>query len=197
MLSPPAQLYPRSFYSEDPLDVAAALLGAVLVHDHPQRARVAGRIVETEAYRGEEDLACHASAGRTKRTDVMYGPPGFAYVYLIYGMYNMFNVVTWPEGKPSAVLVRGVEPIQGLEGTSNGPGKLTRAMDIDLSLNREDLCGSRLFILQGEPVTDGDVERTKRIGISYAGEWTERLWRFSVRGNPYVSKAPRTQPGDS
>lgn len=188
MTYPLGKPVPRSFYEDDPLVVGPALLGAVLVHDHPSRGVIAGRIVEVEAYRGEEDLACHASSGRTKRTDVMYGPPGHAYVYLIYGMYYMFNVVTWPEGQPSALLVRGIEPIQGIDRTTDGPGKLSLAMDIDLNLNREDLCAPRLHITEGVAIADRGIERSKRIGISYAGEWTERLWRFSVRGNAHVSK---------
>ena len=103
-------------------------------------------------------------------------------------MYYMLNVVTWPEGKPSALLVRGIEPIEGIERTTDGPGKLSLAMDIDLSLNREDLCGARLYISRGESITASEIEHSKRIGISYAGEWADRLWRFSVRGNPHVSK---------
>lgn len=180
---------PRAFYEQDPLVVARELLGMLLVHvvDGAERA---GRIVETEAYRGEEDLACHASPGRTTRNAPMYGPPGHAYVYLIYGMHEMFNVVTWPEGMPSAVLVRALEPVHGVAKT-HGPGRLTKAMGIDRTLNTEDLRGERLFIVQGERVPDSAVERSPRIGVDYAGEWAARPWRFSVRGCGHVSRRPR------
>lgn len=183
--------YPASFYNRDPLDVARDLLGALLVHQHPDRGLIAGRIVETEAYRGEEDLACHASAGKTKRTEVMYGEPGRAYVYLIYGMYHMFNVVTWPPGKPSAVLVRGLEPIEGIERTTDGPGKLTRALDIDMSLNRISLAGPRLSVIPDQTTCEEDLQRSPRIGVDYAGEWALRPWRFSIRGNKHVSRVRR------
>ncbi len=180
--------YPRDFYAADPVDVARQLLGSILVHNHPVKGELSGRIVETEAYRGEEDLACHASKGRTARTDVMYGRPGVAYVYLIYGMYDMFNVVTWPEGQPSAVLVRAVEPLSGVSRTTDGPGKLTRALAIDRTLNRVDLTGGRLFVTPGDPVRAADVAVSERIGIDYAKEWARRPWRFSVRGSTHVSK---------
>ncbi len=180
--------YPAIFFSRDPLEVAQDLLGALLVHQHPERGLIAGRIVETEAYRGEEDLACHASAGKTNRTEVMYGEPGRAYVYLIYGMYHMFNVVTWPSGRPSAVLVRGLEPVVGIDRTTDGPGKLTRALDIDMSHNRISLGGPPLSVIPDQTVISANVERSRRIGVDYAGEWADRLWRFSVRGNKHVSR---------
>lgn len=180
---------PRDFYAADPLEVAPALLGALLVHRHPLHGERVGRIVETEAYRDEEDLACHASRGRTRRTETMYGPAGHAYVYLIYGMYDMFNAVTWPEGRPSAVLVRAVEPISGIERTTDGPGKLTRALGIDRTLNGCDLTGDRLFIVPGEArVARADIETSPRIGVDYAGEWAARPWRFSVAGSAHVSR---------
>ncbi len=186
-----ADPHPRSFYAADPLEVARNLLGSLLVHRHPERGLLAGRIVETEAYRDEEDLACHASKGRTRRTDVMYGPPGYAYVYLIYGMYDMFNVVTWPQGRPSAVLVRGIEPVAGITRTTNGPGRLTRALAIDRTLNKVDLTAERLFVAPDVTFDDSRVEASERIGIDYAGEWARKPWRFSVVGNPHVSRRPR------
>lgn len=182
---------PRAFFEQDPLIVARELLGMRLVHRTGAGERV-GRIVEVEAYRGEEDQACHAAPGPTGRNAPMYGPAGHAYVYLIYGMYDMFNVVTWPEGMPSAVLVRAVEPLSGIDRPTNGPGKLTRAMGITRELNRVDLLGERLFVTAGEPVPEGLVERSPRIGVDYAGEWAARPWRFSVQGCPHVSRRPRS-----
>jgi len=189
----PSQRSPFShrFYADDPLVVAPGLLGALLIHHHPERGLLAGRIVETEAYRGMEDKACHASKGITKRTAPMFGPPGHAYVYLIYGMYEMLNAVTWPEGQPSAVLIRGVEPIAGIERTTNGPGKLTRALGIDRSLNESDLVSGRLIIVPDQIISKDCVETTPRIGVDYAGEWAEKPWRFCVRANPHVSKMPK------
>ncbi len=180
--------FERDFFARDPLDVAPDLLGAHVVHRTERGDRI-GRIVELEVYRGEEDLACHASKGRTQRTDVMYGPPGHAYVYLIYGMYDMLNVVTWPVDRPSALLVRAVEPIAGIEGRTDGPGRLTRAMGIDRGHNREDLIGDRLFLTPG--TAPDAIETTARIGIDYAGAWASRPWRFTDAHSPHVSKRPR------
>ena len=191
-MSPPLNdPYPHQFYAVDPLVVAPALLGSILIHDHPVRGPIAGRIVETEAYRGVEDQACHASTGLTKRTAPMFGPPGLAYIYLIYGMYEMLNVVTWPEGQPSAVLIRGIEPIVGIERTTNGPGKLTRALDIDRSLNQSDLVSGPLRIVPDQAVSDDRIEATPRIGVDYAGDWAQKPWRFSIQGNAHVSKVPK------
>ena len=178
----------RAFYEQDPLDVARGLLGAIIVHRHPERGELRARIVETEAYRGEEDLACHARSGRTARNAPLYGPPGRAYVYLIYGMYDMLNAVAWPEGQPAAVLIRGAEPMAGIDRRTDGPGKLTRAMGIDRTLNEADLTEGRLLFVEGEPVAERDVERTARIGVDYAGEWARRPWRFAVRGSRGVSR---------
>ena len=180
--------WPVEFYVRDPLVVAPALLGSLLVHRHPERGELVGRIVETEAYRGEEDLACHASKGRTPRASTLFGPPGLAYVYLIYGMYDMLNAVTWPEGLASAVLIRAVEPIRGIDRTTDGPGKVTRAFGIDRTLNEEPLTGARLFIAPGEPVPSERIGITPRIGVDYAGDWAQRPWRFIERGNRHVSK---------
>jgi DNA-3-methyladenine glycosylase len=151
-----------------------------------------GKIVETEAYRGEEDLACHASKGKTPRTAVMYGTPGLAYVYLIYGMYHMLNVVVWPEGIPAAVLIRGIEPVTGVEGSTDGPGKLSRAFEIDGTFNGEDLTREQLYIIPGQLPTLPDIVSQERVGVDYAGEWAHRPWHFSIRGNEFVSRVRRT-----
>jgi len=185
--------YPPSFYRDDPVEVAQRLLGGLLVHHHVDGDRI-GRIVETEAYRGEEDRACHASKGRTARTEVMYGPPGHAYVYLIYGMYDLLNVVTWPEGEPAAVLIRALEPVQGLSGRTDGPGRLTRAMGIDRSFNRADFSTGLLSLRPDREVGPEQIVATPRIGVDYAGDWAQRPWRFHIRENPHVSRTPRPRP---
>jgi len=184
-----AHALPRSFYARPAIEVARDLLGRVLVHEHGANGvRRAGRIVETEAYVGPHDRACHAFRGRTARTEPMFGPPGHAYVYLIYGMYECFNVVTDREGYAAAVLVRAVAPIEGCEGTTNGPGKLCRAMHVTRALNRADLCGPELFVEAGDPVR-GRIARGPRVGVDYAGAWARRHLRFWLIGDPHVSKA--------
>jgi DNA-3-methyladenine glycosylase len=187
---------PQAFYDRRTHEVAADLLGRRLVCTEGGRIR-AGRIVETEAYVGPEDLACHASRGRTLRTAVMFGPPGFAYVYLIYGLHHCLNAVTEGEGYPAAVLIRALEPEAGLAGRTDGPGRLCRALGIDRSFNGEDLAGGRLFVEAGDrpagearprqPLASGP-----RIGVAYAGEWAGRPWRFWLQGNPWVSR-PRAR----
>jgi DNA-3-methyladenine glycosylase len=140
---------------------------------------LAGKIVEVEAYVGQDDKACHASKGRTQRTDVMFGPGGIAYVYLIYGMYHCLNVVTEREDFPAAVLIRAVE----IDGELiDGPGRLCRAMQIDRSLNRADLtiCKSLWFEDRGLLVGKGNVGTYPRIGVHYAGEWAKKPWRFRL-----------------
>ena len=148
-----------------------------------------GRIVEVEAYLGPHDLAAHSSKGLTKRTRVMFGPPGHAYVYLIYGMHWCVNVVTQREGMASAVLLRALEPVRNLEGRTQGPALLCKAMGIDGRLNGQDLLGEALFIRRpaGDPPVPRIVRRP-RIGVDYAGSWARRLLRFYVRGNAFVSK---------
>lgn len=182
---------PLRFYARPALDVARDLLGTVLVLNEGGRRR-AGRIVEVEAYIGEHDLACHASKGRTRRTEVLFGPPGRAYVYLIYGMYHCFNVVTDPDGVASAVLVRGVEPIEGMpdDVDTAGPGKLCRAMGIDLRHNRMDLRGEELFLERGQEIPEWQVSRGPRIGVDYAGPWAMEPFRLWVTGNRFVSRTP-------
>lgn len=178
---------PRSFYDRDTVEVAQELLGKCLVHAVDGVERV-GRIVEVEAYLGEHDLAAHSSKGRTQRTQVMFGPPGRAYVYLIYGMHSCMNVVTQPEGHASAVLLRALEPVSNLEGRTRGPGLLCKAMGIDRARNACDLTGDVLSIREprvAEPMT---IVKKARIGVDYAGPWARRLLRFYIRGNPYVSR---------
>jgi DNA-3-methyladenine glycosylase len=163
-----------------------------LVHDDGGTRRV-GRIVETEAYLGPKDLAAHSSRGRTQRNDVMFGPAGFAYVYFIYGFWYCMNVVTREVDVPQAVLLRALEPIENLSDKTWGPGLLCRAMNIDRSLNGTDLLGSKLWL---ERPQDSKrrvrVTRATRIGVDYAGEWAQRLWRFYDRDSSFVSTAKRS-----
>jgi DNA-3-methyladenine glycosylase len=181
---------PRSFYArEDTLLVARDLIGTHLVHDDGVTRRV-GRIVETEAYIGPEDLAAHSARGLTKRTEVMFGPPGHAYVYFIYGFWFCLNVVTSRKGVPHAVLLRALEPVEGISDKTWGPGLLCRAMGIDRALNGTDLCADRLWLEprrgSAPPVRIGS---SPRIGVDYAGSWAKRPWRFFDRASPYVSTA--------
>lgn len=196
----PAPL-PREFYARPVLTVARDCVGKVLVHETAE-GLVAARIVETEAYRGPDDLAAHSAGGRrTKRTEVMFGPPGHAYMFLLYGMHWAFNLVAGPEGHPHAVLVRAVEPLLGAplmaarRGVSansvtlcNGPGKLCAALGLDGSAYGLDLCASRLYLAAGPC---GPIGRSPRINVEYAGSWAKRLWRYYERGNRYVSVPPR------
>lgn len=180
---------PVDFYTRPALAVARDLLGCSLFVEQGG-LRTVGRIVETEAYVGEHDLACHASKGRTRRTEVLFGPPGRAYVYLIYGMHHCFNVVTEPEGVAAAVLVRGLEPLEGLQPKVrlDGPGRLCRAMGIDLTLNREGLEGPKVWLEAGARVPEGRVCRGPRIGVGYAGAWAEKPYRLWVEGSEGVSR---------
>lgn len=193
---------PRDFYARSVLDVARDCVGKLLVHETAEGV-VAGRIVETEAYRGPEDLAAHSAGGRrTKRTEAMYGPPGHAYMFLLYGMHWAFNLVAGPEGLPHAVLVRAVEPVLNVElmaarrglparsvTLSNGPGKLCAALGLGRDAYGLDLCASGLYLAPGER---GPISRSPRINVDYAGSWAKRPWRFYERGNRYVSVPPRT-----
>jgi len=162
---------PRSFYQGDVLDVAPALLGQYLIRVGPDGKRSRYTITETEAYRGTEDLACHTSKGRTARTEVMFGEGGHIYMYLIYGMYWMLNVVCGPAGTPQAVLFRGI-----LE--ADGPGKLTRLLELDHGFYGEDLLSSERIWIE-ESGTAPEYTSTPRIGIDYAAEpWKSKPWRF-------------------
>ncbi len=189
---------PRAFYLQPTLDVARQLLGKHLVRKHEEGTTV-GRVVETEAYIGPEDKACHASRGRTPRTQIMFGNAGYAYVYLIYGFHHMLNIVTEAADFPAAVLIRAVEPLQGVElmakrrGTqerrnlASGPGKLCQAFAIDRTLNGSDLCGQLLYLADsGKPAPK--FVTTPRIGVDYAGEWTHKPWRFVVNGSDFISR---------
>jgi DNA-3-methyladenine glycosylase len=180
---------PRAFFAHNTLGIARALIGMHLVHDDGTRRR-AGRIVETEAYLGPRDLAAHSARGRTPRTEVMFGPPGHAYVYFIYGFWHCLNVVTAPRGKPHAVLLRALAPLEELDEPTWGPGLLCRALRIDRSLNGTDLRGDVLWIER--PPADAPrarIARGPRIGVDYAGEWAQRRWRFYDRDSPFVSTA--------
>lgn len=177
---------PRSFYARETLTVARELLGMHLVHDGPAGRQV-GRIVETEAYKGPKDLAAHSSRGRTLRTEVMFGPPGHAYVYLIYGFWHCLNVVTAADGVPHAVLLRGLEPIEGISNTTHGPGLLCRAMHIDRSLNGVSLLDESLWIEKPARYRAPSVTRSTRIGVDYAGDWAKKPWRFFDRDSVHVS----------
>lgn len=190
----------RSFYARaETLLVAQELLGMHLVHAHPQPGgctRRVGRIVETEAYLGPEDLAAHSARGRTPRTEVMFGPPGHAYIYFIYGFWNCMNVVTARAGVPHAVLLRALEPVAGIQDKTWGPGLLCRAMGIDRTLNGEDLTGRRLW-LQYPPsaARSARISSSARIGVDYAGVWASKPWRFFDRTSAYVSTAPPRMRG--
>jgi len=198
------RILPRDFYDRETEIVAQEMLGAIIECTTPE-GRASAMIVETEAYIGEHDLACHAAAGRTKRTAPLYGPPGFSYVYFIYGMHWCFNAVTRAEGMPSAVLVRAVEPISGKSlmrerrneiprdvDLTNGPGKLCEALGIDGAMNGVSLQRKPLVIRQGRTVSPKEIETTPRIGISRAVDWP---LRYTILGNPYVSRFPRASLG--
>ncbi len=185
----------RSFYKRPTLDVARDLIGKVLVHNR-RGVITSGVIVEVEAYIGESDAACHAAPGRTRRNEPLYGPPGFSYVYLNYGIHNLVNVVTEPDGSPAAILIRALDPLDRLavmrrrraraiadHDLCRGPGNLTMAMGITLAENRLDLLGDCLYI-EDRGIEAGAIEWGPRVGISVA---TERPWRAFVAGHPAVS----------
>lgn len=178
---------PRSFYARDTVEVARALLGKYLVHVVDGVSRI-GRIVETEAYIGVHDRAAHSSRGITPRTRVMFGPPGFAYVYLIYGRYHCINVVTEREGQGTAVLLRALEPVRNLEGKTRGPGLLCNAMAIDLRLNAHDLLSEDFYVADDNEPKSWTIVARPRIGVDYAGEWAGRELRFYIQGNSWVSR---------
>jgi len=180
-------MLPRAFYDRDPVEVARELLGKHLVLRVDGLERV-GRIVETEAYLGPHDLAAHSARGRTARTEVMFGPPGHAYIYLIYGLHHCMNVVTQPEGQASAVLLRALQPLGGLDPHTRGPGLLCKAMGIDRRLNGHDLLSPAFHIAEAEAAERIVIVRRPRIGVDYAGHWAKRLLRFYIRGNGYISR---------
>ena len=196
----------REFYNRDSIIVAKELLGKVLVHKIDGQ-RITAKIIETEAYMGIEDKAAHSYGGRrTSRVEVMYGSPGFSYIFLIYGMYCCFNIVTNEKEIPQAVLIRAVEPLEGTEwmaqrrfgkpfdeltksqrrGLTNGPGKLCGALSMNRSHNGIDLCGNDIYVEESKS-QNFSVVTTKRIGIDYAEEAKDYPWRFYIEGNEYVS----------
>lgn len=196
------------FFKRDTVEVAKSLIGKKIIRNISGNFFCA-KIVETEAYLGLEDRACHSYGGRiTDRNKTLYLPGGHIYVYLIYGMYDLLNIVTRDEEHPEAVLIRGVEPLENLDGISknrfgkayedlstyqrknlsNGPGKLSMALEINRSLNGKILSKNYLYIGEGEEVPEKDLVITKRIGIDYAGEDANLPLRFCLRDNPYVSK---------
>jgi len=172
----------REFYDRETALVARELLGKYLVHGE----RV-GRIVEVEAYLGPHDRAAHSARGRTKRNEVMFGPPGHAYVYMIYGMYFCMNVVTEREGHASAVLLRALEPVRNVNSKTSGPGLLCKAMQIDRRLNGHDLLSDGFYIAASGDAAYKIVKRP-RIGVDYAGHWARRHLRFYIAGNSFVSR---------
>ncbi len=193
----------RDFYQQPTLTVARQLLGQHLCRRLPSGETLVGRIVETEAYIGFTDSACHASKGQTARNKVMFGAAGHAYLYLIYGLYSMFNIVTEPEGSPCAVLIRALEPVEGIDTMqqlrgqrlrqlTNGPGRLAQALALDRSLNGVDLtCGDPIWVEAAPTVIEDEVVTGPRIGICYADPVAVAApWRFWVKTNPFVSKLP-------
>jgi DNA-3-methyladenine glycosylase len=177
----------RDFYHRDTTRVAKDLLGKCLVRIVNGVDRV-GRIVEVEAYLGAHDLAAHSARGRTPRTEVMFGPPGHAYVYLIYGMHYCMNVVTEREGHASAVLLRALEPVCNVELKTQGPGLLCKAMGIDKRLNGHDLESEDFFIVSDGNKNNLEIVVRPRIGVDYAGRWARKLLRFYIKENPFVSR---------
>ena len=178
---------PRTFYDRDTVLVAQELLGKWLVHKSGGIGRL-GKIVEVEAYLGEHDLAAHSSKGLTERTKTMFGPPGHAYVYLIYGVHHCMNVVTERAGNGAAVLLRAVEPVKNLEGKTSGPGLLCRAMKIDRRLNGHDLLSEDFFIAEPKVAEKISIVKRPRIGVEYARHWARRHLRFYIKDNPFVSR---------
>ncbi|HEV7698941.1 MAG TPA: DNA-3-methyladenine glycosylase [Pyrinomonadaceae bacterium] len=193
---------PRKFYSRtDTVAIARELLGKRLVICDENGVPISGMIVETEAYLGVDDRGAHSHRGRrTARNEVMYGQAGHVYVFFVYGMYYQFNVVTGPVEHPHAILIRGVEPVDGIEimrerrgemkdkNLTSGPGKLALALGIDRSLNGADLLGDRVWIERHRTFTDSEILSGSRIGIDYAGEDALKPWRFWVKGNEFVSR---------
>lgn len=196
---------PIEFYNRNTLEVAKDLLGKILVRTIEDKP-IMGKIVEVEAYLGPIDKACHSyNFKKTQKNEAMYGPPGTCYVYIIYGMYHCLNIVTEEEGMPCAVLIRAIEPLEGLDimalnrfgkkyselksserkKLTNGPGKLCQALNIDKSLNKKSLLGDEIYILDNNEKFE--IVSDKRIGIDYAEEAKDFEWRFYIKDNPYVS----------
>ena len=194
---------PREFYlGDDTLKIARELLGKTLVVPNEKGKRVSGMIVEAEAYLGAIDKAAHSYGNRrTKRTETMFGIGGTAYIFFIYGMYFQFNIVVGAIDTPHAILIRAVEPVDGIEimrerrgaqmkdaNLTSGPGKLCIAFGIDKSFDGEDLLGKKVWLEEGKTFSDAEIISGKRVGIDYAEEYAEKPWRFWVKDNPFVSK---------
>ena len=204
----------KKFFHKKTLELAPNLLGKYLVRKEDE-AILIGKITETEAYYGPNDLASHASRGRTKRTEIMFKEPGLAYIYLIYGMYYCFNISAEKKDFPAAVLIRAIEPVAGIQqmaknrqikinrqqlstlnfklltSIANGPGKLCQAFKIDKTLNAENLITSpKLYLAENsqEKIKPSQIVKTKRIGIDYAGKYKNKLWRFYLKNSPFISK---------
>ncbi len=207
-------MYTRPFYLQDSCALAEQLLGKLLVH-RAKEGLTAGMIVEAEAYAGPEDKGAHSYGGRrSERTEVMFGEGGHAYVYLIYGMYHCFNVVAGPVGKPEAVLIRALEPVDGVElmlrrqeerrkklsesrtdTLCSGPGKLCVSMGITKADYGRDLCGDVLYIEDYKTIDRSRIYVSPRINIDYAEEYRDVLWRYYIKDNPSVSKVPKRYRG--
>lgn len=187
---------PRTFYDRNALKVAPALVGCVLARRDGD-GWILGRIVETEAYVGEHDLACHSRAGRTARTEVMYGEPGHAYVYLIYGIHQMLNCVCGPGSDANAVLIRAVEPLPDsapwLHPTARGPGNVCKAFGIEREQNRADLCDPEGNLLVLPRLGRPRIVSGPRIGVDYAGKWAAEPLRFCDLKSAHLSRPPRAR----
>ncbi len=177
----------REFYDRDTVTVAKELLGKYIVHVSGKIERI-GKIVEVEAYLGPHDLAAHSAKGLTKRTKVMFGPPGHAYVYLIYGIYYCVNVVTEREGHASAVLLRAIEPIKNIHERTQGPGLLCKALHIDKRQNAHDLLSADFYIAADAKSPPFVIVKRPRVGVDYAKHWAKRHLRFYIKGNSFISK---------
>lgn len=193
---------PQSFFNRKTSQVAQDLLGKILVHKNKNQL-FSGIIVETEAYVGPRDLANHASKGKTPRNEVMFGKAGYWYIYLIYGFYNCLNIVTEKKDYPAAVLIRAIEPLEGIEkmeinrktnkreNLTSGPGKLCQALEIDRKINSLSATAkdAGLFIADSKiHIPKNKIKKAKRVGVDYAGKWKDKLLRFYIKDNPFVSK---------
>ena len=177
----------REFYVRDTVTVAKDLLGKYLVHEN-EGCEYIGKIVEVEAYVGAHDLAAHSAKGITPRTKIMFGHPGYAYVYMIYGIHYCMNVVTEQEGNGSAILLRAVQPVKNISLRTQGPGLLCKAMRIDKKLNGHDLLSDNFYIAEPEISEKFSIAKSARIGVSYAKHWAKRLLRFYIKNNAFVSR---------
>lgn len=191
----------QTFYNQNTLLIAKKLLGNLLVYNSPQ-GLISGKIIETEAYVGPKDKASHASKGKTPRTELMFGPAGYWYIYLIYGMYNCLNIVTDKNHYPAAVLIRAVEPIDGIKimeknrkttkltNLCSGPGKLCQAYGIDKKLNQSKAFSkTKLYIKQSKKtIKPSQIIKAKRVGVDYAQNYKDKLWRFYIKDSQFISQ---------